>query len=313
MDPDGQLNKRPSMVGVQCFEVPLTGDAGVLLLHLRDVGLIFPPEQARPAGAAAQSWQDVPVDGRKRREVGGIEGGLTRTSSELGASLAFGANRLTGNYDLTLEGAFGAGVNVLTDVPLPPGSTDVEASDPLLVGTLRESANGFGAIQRNRALNGTVLVENSAGTDVAIGRLFARPRDLPPSCDMPIALSAGERRELHIESAQIGGGAPLRRPGLTVAVVSITGASDARVARIAVGSYLSRRGVVRHTMLDWTQQFEGPITVEACDGTRYREPGPTGVPRGQAVIDADLRAMLAQRADEITAEAGPEAGPAAEQ
>ena len=47
------------------------------------------------------------------------------------------------------------------------------------------------------------------------------------------------------------------RPGITVAIVKASGTGSDRTARVAVGSYLSRAGLPRHLLVDWTFR---PIT-----------------------------------------------------
>jgi hypothetical protein len=245
----------------------------VLLVHLRDIGLILAPEQAAPHGGHG-AWSTTHETGRVGGS-GGVRGGTRRATSKLGASLAYGAGRLIGNHDLVLEGAFGAGVDVASDSQLFEGADTNAASriPATRLITLRGSADGFSQIVRSVSLNGVVTVTNGAGTAVELGRLFARPRDLPPSCDMPIALAPTAQREMRVDVKPVDGGATIERPGLTVAVVGVRGTGGSRVARIAVGSYLSRSGLPRYTLVDWTEQYDDTLAVEGCDGLTYTERG----------------------------------------
>jgi hypothetical protein len=284
VDADPQLPRRPTMLGIQCFEVPLHSDSTILLAHLKDVGLILPPEHAIPGGDDA--WK---LDSSEPGS--GVGGGERQTTSLLDATLTYGNGRL-GNglqYDLVLEGDFGAGVEVSSGFTTGEDTT----GEPDLVpgaelATFRGSADGFSSIRREAPLSGAVTVANQAGTDIALGRLFARPRDLPRSCDVPIALADGQQREVRLDVASLDGSASVERPGLTVTVLGIDTDSDgARSARVAVASYLSRSGLPRYTLVDWTEQYESTLRVEGCDGATYVERGAAAT-AGQRVVTPKL-------------------------
>jgi hypothetical protein len=268
LEPDTQLSAKPPMIGVQCFDVPLDKDAGALLVHLRDIGQIIPPESARKSG----SWNTE----RERTRTGtshGVGGGVRRTTSSLDAALSYGDDALIGSYDLVLEGEFGAGVNVSSDLQLLTQGSDTTVLSPNVLDKLRGSADGFGKIIRNVAVSGSVTITNGAGTDVSLGRLFARPRDLPPSCDVPIALADDEQREIRLDIPERTGAPAKERPGLAVTVVKVSGSGAKRTARVAVATYLSRAGMPRYTLVDWTEQYAGNLDVEGCDGTITTETG----------------------------------------
>jgi hypothetical protein len=279
LDPDLNLSRRPPLIGVQCFDVPFGRDSSVLLVHLRDIGLVLPPEQAlkQPAGA----WDTERDASRIGSEGGrGVNGGTRLTSSELDSSLTFGGERLVGQgltWDLVLEGDFGAGVSITSEqAPLDANNEPIDTGfAPLEIGRFRGSANGFSQLLRNVQLTGgSVSVANDTGTDVSLGRMFARPRDMPRSCDVPIALASGEQREIRLDVRDSDGGRAPNRPGLTVSIASVRPSDDGqRIARVVVGTYLSKSGLPRYTLVDWTEQFEGPVEVEGCDGTTVREEG----------------------------------------
>jgi hypothetical protein len=297
VDADPQLPRRPTMLGIQCFEVQLKSDSTILLAHLRDVGLILPPEQATTSGGD-DAWE---LDSSGRGD--GVNGGELRTSSLLDATLTYGNGRL-GNglqYDLVLEGDFGAGVEVSSGFAAgedTSGEADVVPGAELA--TFRGSADGFSPIRRAAPLSGSVSVANQAGTDIALGRLFARPRDLPRSCDVPIALADGQQREVRLDVASIDGSAAAERPGLTVTVLGIETDSDGtRTARVAVASYLSRSGLPRYTLVDWTEQYESTLRVEGCDGATYVEKGAAVDPRQRATTPALLKDAFAEQGVDV--------------
>ena len=287
VDADPQLPERPTMIGVQCFDVPLAADSGILLVHMRDVGHILSPEDARARGRSG-AWDTEREDGREGG-TGGVFGGVRRVTSELDASLTYGSSRLPGNveYDVVLEGTFGAGVEATSSL-----GGIVEDDDPLPpteLGSLSGSANGFSQILRGMPVNGDVTITNRAGTDIELGRLFARPRDFPRACDVPIAIADGEQREVRLDVRSADGSASIERPGLTVSVVGVTGTGSTRVARVAVASYLSRAGLPRYTLVDWTEQYESDLEVEGCDGAIHREEG-AAPPGDEVVLDEEALA-----------------------
>ncbi|MEO6867988.1 MAG: hypothetical protein ABI200_08200, partial [Gaiellales bacterium] len=299
VDSDSLLPRRPRMIGVQCFDVPLGADSRVLSLHLRDVGHILTADDARPSKASL--WSKPAKVEAFGSGSSGIFAALRRTASARGASLEYGTGRLIGSHDIVVEGEFGAGIGLTSGFVTGDGaSEEAQQLDPTELATLRGSADGFSQIVRSVPLNGSISVDNTAGTDISIARVFARPRDLPPSCDMPIALTGLAQREVRITSALPGGGDPIERPGLAMTIVSIDQNDDgARVARVAVASYLSRAGLPRYVLADWTEQFDQGIRIEACDGVVTDEDGaePDG---GDEFIDpTDLAGALAERADEI--------------
>jgi hypothetical protein len=293
VEADQRLPRRPPMVGIQCFDVPLASSSTVLLVHLRDVGHVLPSEDADASG----DW-DTERDEDRIGGSEGVNGGTTRTTSELGASLTFGAGRLSGGlqYDVVVEGSLGAGIGVSSNTTVIGGGADSEFADDLPAaefGTLRGAADGFSSILRQLPLSGTVTVTNQAGTDVEIGRVFARPRDLPRSCDVPIAISSGEQREVRVDVQSSDGGQSVERPGLTVTVLDVERGEDA-TARIAVATYLTRSGLPRYTLVDWTEQYETELQVEGCDGTLYTERGAQLSAAGQGidVVGDDLDSAL---------------------
>jgi len=296
-DADDELPDRPRLLGVQCFEVDLDDNSTSLLVHLRDVGLILAPERATKVGKA-NAW-DVTRERERQGGTGGVFGGVRVGTSERAARLSYGRGLLNGQFDLVLEGSFGAGVDLSgfpPDVDAQNATTgaSVEFKDLPSFGQFRGSANGFSSIARNVQLNGAATVVNAKGTDIELGRMFARPaNDMPRSCDVPIAIEAGELREIRTESAGTASVAVLERPGLTVAITDITGEGDSRVAHVAVGAYLSRAGLPRHTLIDWTEQYEDPVTFEACDGSRRTEPGAMG--RDQLVTTPDALTALGNK------------------
>jgi hypothetical protein len=298
LEPDAQLSAKPPMIGVQCFDVPLDKAAGVLLVHLRDVGQILPPESARrsgPSGAWSTEHQATHSGSTK-----GVGGGERRTTSSLDAALTYGDDALLGSYDLVLEGEFGAGVNVSSNLQLLTQGSDTTVLTPNVLDTLRGSADGFGKILRNVAISGTVTITNGAGTDVSLGRLFARPRDLPPSCDVPIALADDEQREIRLDIPERTGAPARERPGLAVTVVKVSGTGARRTARVAIATYLSRAGLPRYTLVDWTEQYEGNLDVEGCDGTITTETGASpevGADDSPEAGGADVSAALGSDAE----------------
>jgi hypothetical protein len=284
IEQDPNLPRTPPLVGVQCFDVPISRDSSVLLVHLRDIGLILPPEHAEkvPAGAWDTEHERGRIGGR------GVNGGTRLTSSELDARLLYGGERLQGaGWDLVLEGDFGAGVSVASEQsPLSTTGELIEGIEPLEIGRFRGSADGFSTILRNVTLSGPVSVINTAGTDVSLGRMFARPRDLPRSCDVPIALSEGEQREIRMDVDEANGGS-IVRPGLTVSIDRISGSGAKRTARVVVGTYLTKNGVPRYTLVDWTEQFETGVDIDASDGTVYHEEGAVPLASDEQVAEGE--------------------------
>ena len=287
------------LLGVQCFDVPLERDATTLLVHLRDVGVILAPERADDAGAAG--WSTT----RDTHRIGGhdgIAGGTRRTTSLRGAKLTYGNGRLIGNYDLVLEGSFGAGVTIATDLTVGVGADPAAAKQSSALADVQGSADGFGNMVRAAGLLDSVSVENSSGTDIALGRLFARPRDLPRSCDMPIQLAPGTLREVRVDTDDSIDAAAEVRPGLTLSVVGITGSGSSRVAHVAMGSYLSHNGMTRYSLVDWTEQYEGSVQIEGCDGIVSTEGSDDAARIDPTLVDpGDLAAALGDRADAIRA------------
>ncbi len=291
---DANLPEKPPMIGVQCFDVPLAADSGVLNVHLRDIGHILPPEDAVSSGKPG-AWDTHREEGREGGSEG-VNGGTRRTTSALNAALTYGGGRLSSGvqYDLVLEGMFGAGVEAMTDFGIATTNGGVDALPPTSLGTIDGSANGFSSILRAKPVVGDVTITNRVGTDIELGRLFARPRDLPRSCDVPIALASGEQREVRLDVRSSGGGASIERPGLTVNVVDIEQDGDDRIARVVVASYLSRSGLPRYVLVDWTEQFDEDLEIEGCDGAMYEEAG-TPPPRGEVIVnEAMLEAALGE-------------------
>ncbi|MCW2926801.1 MAG: hypothetical protein JWM86_769 [Thermoleophilia bacterium] len=297
IDSDPNLPRRPALVGVQCFDVPLDVDSSVLVLHTRDIGNILGAETASESGPE-DAWTTKRDPG-----MGGAVGGLTRSTSTQDATLTFGDTRLitaTDGFDVVLEGAFGAGLEVSSSAPsvLDDGSV----ADTIPVGTFRGSATGFSEILRRVPLGGGVVtVRNSTGTDVTVGRLFARSRDFPRSCDVGIALAEDEQREIRLEPNEPIEADRAIRPGLTVTVVEISGTPAERVARVAVGSYMTRRGLPRYTLLDWTEQHDAEIRYEGCDGTEHVESGSEPAARDTFIDPAETAGTMAELADDIRA------------
>ena len=66
------------------------------------------------------------------------------------------------------------------------------------------------------------------------------------------------------------------------------------MARIAVGTYLSRSGLPRYTLVDWTEQYDGELDVEGCDGTVHTETGaaPSGSDAASAGAGGDVSGAL---------------------
>lgn len=275
VDADDQLPQRPTMIGVQCFDVELASDTGILLVHLRDVGLILTPENARPSGGGGAGAWDTEREAGRSGGNEGVNGGTRRVTSDLDAALTYGGSQLSGGlqYDLVLEGEFGAGVEATSGSGGSTAEPVEGAIPPSELGTISGSANGFSSILRGMSVTGDVTITNRAGTDIELGRLFARPRDLPRSCDVPIATSPAEQREIRLDVRPSDGGPSVERPGLTVTIVGVEHDGDVRTARVAVASYLSRSGLPRYTLVDWTEQFESDLRVEGCDGAIYREAG----------------------------------------
>ncbi|MCW2956138.1 MAG: hypothetical protein JWO69_1007, partial [Thermoleophilia bacterium] len=254
LDTDYTQQDQPALIGVQCFDVELRDSTSVLLLHVRDVGIVLAPEEASSVGTRG-AWSIDEEAGRSGR-TGGVNGGVRRVTNELDAALRFGNGRLFGDFELVMEGEFGAGVDLASTSSLAT-TTDGEPDDPeagagmVSVDELRGSADGFSKVLRSVALQGNVTLTNQAGTDIELGRLFARPRDLPRSCDFALPPVADQRRELRIEGTAPGADA-IEKPGISTAIVDITDEDGVRTARVAVGSYLSNAGLPRHLLVDWT-------------------------------------------------------------
>ncbi|MCW2949251.1 MAG: hypothetical protein JWN41_264, partial [Thermoleophilia bacterium] len=263
---DPGLADKPALLGVQCFDVDLAGSADALVVHTRDVGLILAPEDA--VAAPKDSWNEIPSSGPMR---GGIDGNVRMSTSANNASLEYGNGKLAGTYDMTLEGTFGAGVALAGAYAV--SSDAVESTSPLPlspIGELRGSANGFSQIERNVGVIGNITVADRSGTAAELGRLFARPRDLPPSCNFSLTLpkvagAAGDLRRLRTVTPN-SSGQNIIRDGLTVAVTAVHAHGARRTARVVIGSYLTHRGMPRYQLVDWTEQYAGKIEVEGCDG-----------------------------------------------
>ena len=285
---DRQLPDKPPLLGVQCFDVDVASASDVLLVHLRDIGVILAPEQAKASPGA--KWSRVDAPGRLAPR-GGSNGGVRRTTSANGATLTYGNDRLTGAFDLTLEGAFGAGVQLesvaAASLPDTPVST-------LSLAELRGAANGFGQVLRDVSLIGNVQVADRGGTAIELGRLFARRRDIPPACNVPIPLKAGSVRRVRRESTSLRTNQLIERDGLTVAVSKVRDSGRALTARVVVGSHLADSGLPHYVLVDWTEQYAGDITVQGCDGAMHSE-GPTSRVTGTSnspVSSSQLRNSL---------------------
>lgn len=277
---DPSAGRLPTLIGVQCFDVAIEADARVLQLHLRNIGLILAPEDARASGPKG-AWETVSSSGG-----GGVDGGVLRRTATSNAALSYGGGRISGpSFDITAEGSFGAGVTLESDVGasvITGAPTDAQSSGGAALDELRGTANGFGMVVRGQLLNGSAVLRNSSGTDVEFGRLFARPRDIPPSCDVLMGIKTGEQRELRIESVDNVTNDPIQRPGVTVTVVEAQGSKLNRTARVVVGSYLAYAGLPRYLLVDWTEQFGTPASARGCDGEIHTERG-TDPPDGASL------------------------------
>jgi hypothetical protein len=110
---------------------------------------------------------------------------------------------------------------------------------------------------------------------------------------VPIAISTGEQREVRVDVQSADGGQSIERPGLTVTVLGVERGKDA-MARVAVATYLTRSGLPRYTLVDWTEQYETELQVEGCDGTIYTEKGArlSAARQGIDVVGDDLGSAL---------------------
>ncbi|MCW2962649.1 MAG: hypothetical protein JWM90_3036 [Thermoleophilia bacterium] len=293
IDSDPTQQEKPPLLGVQCFEVDLQSASSVLLVHLRDVGLVLAPEDATSLGTSG-AWSRENEEGRSGGS-GGVAGGVRRVTNERDASLTFGASRLFGEFEVVVEGSFGAGVGIAAPSSLGPVDPDRDGADndpPVPIEELRGSADGFSRIVRSVRLEGSLAVTNSSGTDIEVGRVFARPRDIPRSCNVPLPIEAGERREVRLESTGGASTEKIVRPGLSAAVVRVNEDGANRRVRVAVGTYLTNHGLPRYTLVDWTEQYDGPLEVDGCDGLVHREQG--------ALDLQDLESFGRERDIEIT-------------
>lgn len=264
---DDDLSINPPLLGVQCFDVSVDALSRSLMLHVRNIGLILPPEDADIA--KKQKWST------ERFGPGGVAGGVRLKTSTANARIEYGPGRLSvGSFDVTVEGSFGAGVTLQGLVPQVMSSSGdvVDGKQPPLA-FLRGAANGFGMITRDAALAGSATLENTSGTDIELGRVFARPRDIPASCNIALGIRQGERRELRLESEDAAAGSRIQRPGVTVVITDVNGSGKDRTARVAVGSYLAYGGMPRYLLLDWVEQYAAPFEVEGCSGEQRTEQG----------------------------------------
>lgn len=244
-DDDEFVPLRPPLLAVACWSVPLETRAHALVVHVRDVGLMLGP---RGGGARRSGGWTVTGSGADTR----LEGGRR------GATVTYGGGSLEGTFDLVLEGTFGAGV-AIESTGLPASSGSMRQS--VLLGP---SAGGMGPLLRNESAVGGVVVRNDRGTQVSLGRLFARPADLPESCDLPVRLAPGALAEVRTETTGITGDR-IDRPGLAVMVTGIEQRAGLRHARVVAGTWLSHDGAPRTALIDWTEQYPGRVSVLGCD------------------------------------------------
>jgi hypothetical protein len=117
---------------------------------------------------------------------------------------------------------------------------------------------------------------------------------------VPIALADDEQREIRLDIPERTGAPARERPGLAVTVVKVSGTGARRTARVAIATYLSRAGLPRYTLVDWTEQYEGNLDVEGCDGTITTETGASpevGADDSPEAGGADVSAALGSDAE----------------
>ncbi|MCW2972410.1 MAG: hypothetical protein JWN72_683 [Thermoleophilia bacterium] len=255
---DDYLPTNQTLLGVQCFDVDLAEGSDALVVHTRDVGVVLAPEDAK--AKPGDAWNRL----IQRKDSGGVNGGRSIATSTNNAQVLYGGNRLSGSYDLTLEGSFGAGVSLASGYD-SEGSVDIPNSTSE-IDDLRGAADGFSRIERDINVVGNVSVTDRSGTAAELGRLFARPRDLAPSCNFALTIDDGAIARLRTSSVSTSSAQVRLYDGLTVAIASVEETASTRTAHVVVGSYLTHRGLPRYSLVDWTEQYEGHVDVEGCDG-----------------------------------------------
>ncbi|MBC7461550.1 MAG: hypothetical protein H7287_09340, partial [Thermoleophilia bacterium] len=255
---DDYLPTNQTLLGVQCFDVDLAEGADALVVHTRDVGVVLASEDAK--AKPGDAWNKL----IQRKDSGGVNGGRTIATSTNNAQVLYGGNRLSGTYDLTLEGTFGAGVSLASGYDMP--AIDAIPNATSEIDELRGAADGFSRIERGINVVGNVSVTDRSGTAAELGRLFARPRDLPPSCNFALTIAGGSIARLRTSALSTTSGQVRLYDGLAVAIASVKETATTRTAHVVVGSYLTHRGLPRYSLVDWTEQYAGRADVEGCDG-----------------------------------------------
>jgi len=163
-----------------------------------------------------------------------------------------------------LEGDLGAGVRLRADA----GTTHPEWE-------MTTTTDSFTRTMSGVPVYNNVHVINDTGTRISIGRLFARPVDFTPSCDLLLAPKDQASTQLQVKVTDTTTNIPQTYPGLA-AIVNTTPLRDGqKYAHVVIGSHLISGTVLAtadkagtalpvRTLIDWTEQFASTATQASC-------------------------------------------------
>jgi hypothetical protein len=239
------------LLATACLQLPLDEQAKAVLVHLRAVGLMMSPLSAQT---------DTPGAFQNEGSSANLaDGHVFRTTSTRGATLSFGGSQLNDQYNITVEGSFGAGAALRTTL-----DNNAQLDFPI-TGAL----NGFSPTFPQVSVAANISVVDTSGTNVRIGRVFALPFGLPPSCDLVVPLLPKHRTDLQFASDT--GAAPIN--GMSAAVANIVpGPGNTRTATIVVANFQQEAGVPLYELFDWVEQYPEEPEQPDCPHFQPRHP-----------------------------------------
>ena len=255
----GSARKALPLIGVGCWQVELNDATRSIQIHVRDIGIVLPATSAdaSPADAWSQSLgaSESPVLG----------GDWLRTTTA-DATASYGGGRIRGVYDMSVES------QQLADLQLR-----VPGMSSMVTTTLQPGIAGWSRVLRSIIVPSDIVIRNSSGTQLQLGRVVLRPVSHDAACDMVLPATAHARQEL-VERATAGStvdandgkqsGDLVSLPAITAVVTGISRPASGRerIATIAVGSYMQTNGLPHQLMLDWTEQYASSRHQPACGG-----------------------------------------------
>jgi hypothetical protein len=221
--PAGGNTDEPALAAVKCWTTPLDEDTKTLVVHIKDVGLVYAP---RPTGDNDGDWKQVDVHGYPGWETNSIN-----------ATVRYGEPFLINAFDITVEGRFPSGTNL---------SVSDSAASTLTLTPIVPSNHWSQTLARTSVSDDQVSIQSpKSGARMRAGRLFMRRIDvMPNSCDMKVIAEAG-KKDTFVNGNQ----------SMEVEIASIEGSGKDRVAHMVMRNGLANTTVPLNVLVDWVEQY----------------------------------------------------------